>query len=588
MWKFIKMTAAMFLALVLFVTIGILVVAGIVGAATQGSTVTIEDNSVLHILLNQPIYEKEEENPLSEIDVPFNNQRSGHGLIELKNNINKASKDPKIKGIYINVREIDAGLAIVEELRNAILEFKKSKKFVYAYSETFSEKSYYLVSACDKIYLNPVGLIEFNGLQYSSLFIKGALDKLEVQPQVFKAGNYKSAVEPFLRDNMSEYSRQQSLAFIQSINNYYLTNVAKARKIPVERAKIIQDSMLVRNADDALKYKLVDKLCYYDEVYELLKIKCGKKADEKLTLVSYKKYKQYAAPEEQKKESENKIAVIVAEGDINVGKSDDETIGSDDMSEDIRKARTDDKVKAIVLRINSPGGSALASDVMWREVVLAAKKKPIIASMSDVAASGGYYLAMGCTKIVAQPNSITGSIGVFGLFFNVKNFFKNKLGVTYDGVKTGHFSDVGSAMREPTEYEKKAIQSEVDITYDIFVTKAAKGRKKSKDELYALASGRIYSGIDAKANGLVDDLGGLDKAVALAAKAAKLGTDYEINYSTGKKDFFEKIMETLSARMHTSGMEMMPAELINPVKHVLKLKQMEGIQARAPFEMVVE
>lgn len=587
MWNFIKQIFAIFFGLILFFVVLVILLIGAGSAASQGDKVIIvQDNSVLKFTFDKPILEKEIENPLAELGLPMASNQGGDGLIQIKKAILNAKDDPKIKGIYINASSLQAGSAVVEEIRNTLLEFKTSNKFVYAYSETYSEMAYYLASVADKIFLNPVGLLELNGINSQSFFLKGTMEKLEIQPQIFRVGTYKSAVEPLFLDKMSEASRKQTFSFLNSMNTYMVGKVAEARKISVKRMRIIQDSMLVHNPTDAVKYNVVTDLGYFDQVISAIKLEMNIEQTEKINFISYNKYKNSIKKNDNL--SENEIAVIIAEGDINSGKSDDGTIGSDDMAEEIRKARLNDKVKAIVLRINSPGGSALASDVMWREVILAKKVKPIIASMSDVAASGGYYLAMGCTKIVAQPNSITGSIGVFGVLFNIKDFLKNKLGVTIDGVKTGLFSDVGTATREPTPYERRVIQNEVEMIYKTFVAKAAEGRGMSYDSLENLASGRVWSGIEAKNNGLVDELGGLETAIALAVSAAKLDSSFSLHYYPIEKSFIEKILSDFQsdAKLYTLKSEL--GSYFGVYSQITKIKKMQGVQARLPFEIILE
>ena len=586
MWNFIKQIFAVIIGLAIFCFLGFIFLIGIAaGLSNTKEVVVVADNSVLQLKLDKKILERESDNPLEDLGIPTN-RTSGLGLLEIKQAIKYAKNDPKIKGIFINSESVNAGLATVEEIRNALLDFKESKKFIYAYGEAYSEAGYYLASVADKIYLNPVGLLEFNGYSSRFLYVKGTLEKLEVKPEVFKVGDYKSAIEPLISDKMSDYNREQTMSFLSSMNNHMLRNIAVARNMPVERLKTISDSMLVHNAEDALKYKIVTNLGYYDEVLSAMKKSLKIEQKDRINFISYGKYKN--SIKEGEKISDNVVAVIVAQGDIGRGKSDDGSIGSDDMAEEIRKARLDEKIKAVVLRINSPGGDALASDVMWREVVLTSKVKPIVASMSDVAASGGYYMAMGCDKIVAQPNSITGSIGVFGVLFNIRDFLKNKLGITTDGVKTGLFSDVGNPTRELTAYERKAIQQEVDGIYKDFVTKAAQGRKMEVEELKKYASGRVWSGIEAKDRGLVDELGGIDKAVEVATGLAHIEEDYKISYFPQKKSFFEKIMEDFQ---NDSKIKALKAELgpyYNVYNQVKNIKKLEGIQARLPFEMIIE
>ncbi len=582
MWKFLSTVFAMLIAMFLFTLIIIFTFIGIGAAVSSGKeVVAIKDNSVLMLNLDKKILEKEIDNPFEGLNIPLLPDNGGLGLIELRQAIEAAKYDNKIKGIYLSVSTIEGGIATIEELRNALLDFKTSGKFIYAYSETYSEGAYYLASVSDKIFINPSGLLELNGYGSRYMFFKGLFEKLDIKPEIFKVGDYKSAIEPFVLDKMSDYSKEQTLSYLGSMNKYMLNNIATDRGLEFERVKLISDSMLVHNPQDALKYKIVTDIAYYDLFLSEVKKKLELDADDKISFVSYGKYKNSIAEDENT--SENKVAVIIAQGDINSGKSDDESIGSDDLAEEIRKARLDSSIKAVVLRINSPGGSAMASDVMWREVVLTAKKKPVIASMSDVAASGGYYLAMGCTKIVAQPNSITGSIGVFGLLFNIKDFLKNKLGITTDGVKTGLFSDIGTPTRDITPYERKAIQEEVNTIYEDFTTKAAEGRKMSVTDLKNVASGRVWSGLEAKENGLVDELGGLDKAISLATKEAKIDSNYKVVYLPESKSFLEKIISDFEKDASIKELKTELGPYYSTYKNISDLKKLQGIQARLPY-----
>jgi len=587
MWKFLSTVLAMFFALILFFIIAIFVFAGIGAAVSSGKeVVAVKDNSVLTLDLDKKILEKEVENPFDGLNIPFAPDNGGLGLIELREAIAVAKEDDQIKGIYLSVSAFQGGLATIEELRNALIDFKSSGKFIYTYSETFTEGAYYLASVSDKIFLNPAGLLELNGFGSRYLFFKGMFEKLDVKPEIFKVGDYKSAIEPFVLDKMSDYNKEQTLSYLGSMNNFMLQNIAKERELDFKTVKLISDSMLIRNPSDALNYKIITNVGYYDEFLDAIKAKLGIEAKEKINFISYGKYKHSFKPSENT--SKNKIAVIVAQGDIESGKNNDDRIGSDDLAEELRKARLDTNIKAVVLRINSPGGSAMASDVMWREVVLTAKKKPIVASMSDVAASGGYYLAMGCTKIVAQPNSITGSIGVFGLLFNIKDFLKNKLGITTDGVKTGLFSDIGTPTRDITPYERKAIQQEVNMIYEDFTTKASQGRKMSVAALKKVASGRVWSGIEGKQVGLVDELGGLDKAISLATLEAGIDSSYKVIYLPESKNFLEKIMDDFQK---DASLKQLKAELgpyYSTYKSIADLKKLQGIQARLPYSLIYE
>jgi protease-4 len=590
MLSFLKYVFATIVALFLFFFLLMLLLAGI--ASMSGTEeVKVKDNSVLKISLDKQVQERASDDPFSELELPGLEEAGNIGLIELKKTIAKAKDDDKIKGIYLELSSTKAGFASLEEIRNALLDFKKSKKFIIAYGEYFTEGAYYIASVADEIVLNPMGVIEFNGLYSEIPFVKGTLSKLEVEPEIFRVGEYKSAVEPFILDKMSDANRVQTSSFLNSIYSHYLQAVSKTRNIPLERLKVISDSMLVRNAELAVEHNLATKVGYYDEVLDMIKTKLKLKEDEEVNFISDKKYEKAPDPKsEDKKLAENKIAVIIASGEIQGGKgNEDEVIGSDKIAEEIRKAREDKKVKAIVLRINSPGGSALASDVMWREIQLAKKVKPIVASMSDVAASGGYYMAMGCSKIVAHPTTITGSIGVFGLVFNAKGLLNNKLGVTVDGVKTGTFSDIATMTRAHNAAEKAIIQKEVNHIYDVFTSKAAEGRGMSQDDLKKVASGRVWSGAEAKEINLIDEFGGLDEAVKLAAKLANLGeNDYRLRYLPAKKNFFESLLAQLSEEAETRMAKAYLGEHFELVHRVKHLKKLEGVQARLPFDIVIQ
>jgi len=457
---------------------------------------------------------------------------------------------------------------------------------VYAYAETMSEKGYYVASVADKIYLNPVGGMEWNGLNAELTFFKGALDKLGLKPEIFRVGQFKSAIEPFLREDMSEPNKLQVSSFLNSINNHMLVNIAKSRGLRVDSLSYYANKLTIQEPEDALRAKLVTNVGYQDELETIIKSQLKLDADKKIEYISLNKYED-ADRKDDTGSSKNRIAVIIASGDINSGTGNDNSIGSETIVKEIRKARLDDKVKAIVLRVNSGGGSALASDVMYREVELAKKVKPVIGSMSDYAASGGYYMLMSCNKIVAQPNTITGSIGVFALLFNTNNFFKDKLGVTFDRVMTNENADFPALTHEMSPLQKQVLQKGVDRIYGDFTSKAAAGRKLPVDSLRAIAGGRVWTGAQGKAIGLVDQLGGLDDAIKLAAQSAKLKDgDYKLKYQPRKKPFFEKLMSSFGGDEDARIMAQL-GELAPYVKYVKKLKTLDGVQARLPFEMEI-
>jgi len=587
MAQFFKFVLATVVGLLLFFVVGFIILLGIAASAATEEKVSVEENSVLELKLDKPIEERKVKDPFDGFNFAVMGS-TNLGLQEIKDAIRKAKSDGNIKGIYLDVSRVQAGMATLEEIRDELLNFKKSGKFVVAYNDMCSEKSYYLTSVADKIYLNPAGTMEFNGLSSELYFFKGMLEKLEIRPYIFKVGEFKSAVEPFFLDKMSEPSRLQTTAFLNSLNRFSLENIAKSRNIPVERLTVISDSMLVHNADDALKFNLVTDLAYYDAALDYMKKKTGTETKKELNLVSLDKYEK-VDDDNEGESARNKIAVIYAQGDIVDGEGDEDNIGSEKFSETIRKARLDDKVKAVVLRINSPGGSALASDVIWREVMLTKKVKPVIASMSDVAASGGYYIAMACDTIVAHPNTITGSIGVFGVMANFEDFLKDKLGVTVDRVKTGKFSDIPTVTRSLTDAEKQNIQAEVQRIYNDFTSKAAQGRKLPLPELQKIASGRVWSGIEAKEHKLVDVYGGLDDAIAIAAKCARLKKgDYRVRRLPAQKSFLEQFMTGFSTEARTSLLKTELGENYRYFEMVQKVKSMNGIQAKLPFELQIQ
>ncbi|MCU0436835.1 MAG: signal peptide peptidase SppA [Raineya sp.] len=580
MLQFLKFVGATIVGLFLFCLLGIFILMGIGSSFSSSEKPDIEENSVILLNLSRPLAERSTEDPFEGLNLPVNNTPAKLGLLEVIQTIKNAKNDKKIKGIYINTEGVSSGYAALKEIRDALVDFKKSNKFIYAYGEYYTEGAYYLSSVADKIYLNPIGLVEFNGLYSEVPFIKGVLEKLEVKPEIFRVGEFKSFIEPLILDKMSDANRLQVTSYLNSIYSVYLKDISASRKIDIPQLRKISDSMLVRKAEDALTYQLITNIGYEDEILGVLRKELKVDKKDKIKFVTVSSY--YKSLET--KYSKNKIAVLFAEGDINSGKSTDESIGSETIVNELRKLRKDDKVKAIVLRIDSPGGSALASDVMWREIMLTRKEKPVIASMSNVAASGGYYMAMACDTIVAQENTITGSIGIFGVLFNAENLLRNKIGVTTDRVTTGKYSDIGNPVRPMTAQERQIIQDNVERGYETFTTKAAQGRRMSVEDLKKIASGRVWSGSQAKENGLVDIIGGLDVAIEIAAKKAKI-TEYQPKYYPVQQDFFAK----LSGKSKEEALirEQLGEETYLYYKTLQKIKNLQGVQARLPFDLVI-
>ena len=566
-----------------FIILGI--ISGMMLSLKDEGTVTVSNNSILEIQLENVIKERSGNNPLEKIDFLGLHVDKTPGLDDILKSISKAKEDSRINGILLDLSSVKAGMATIEEIRNALLNFKQSGKFIYSYSESYTQGAYYLASVADKIYLYPEGDVDLHGLHASLMFFKGTLDKLEIQPEIIRHGKFKSAVEPFMYDKMSDENREQVNVFLHSIWENIIGGIAASRNIDATDLQKIADNLEGRNSEDALRLHLVDKLSYYDEVLSDLKKKTRQSEKDKIRFITLRKYSRaYVKSDDY---AAKKIAIVYANGDIVSGDGDDDEIGSDRIAAALRKARLDSSVKAIVFRVNSPGGSALASDVIWRETVLAQKTKPFIVSMGDYAASGGYYISCAADTIVARPNTITGSIGVFGLLFNAQNMFKNKLGVTFDSVKTGKYADIGSINRPMTENERMIIQQEVEKVYDTFITHVSKGRKMTKADVDNIGQGRVWSGADAKRLGLVDVLGGLNDAISIAAKKAHL-TSYRTITLPEQKEFFEKLVEDLNteAKIYFTKQELGDSYLY--YEKLNNMVNQKGIIARMPTNIEIQ
>jgi len=585
MKNFFSYLFASLTAILLAIVIFVLVIAGIIGAAISSGEepVTIKPNTILKIDLTQPIAERSTDNPFDKIS-PFGAGESTLGLTDIVENIKKAKTDKNIKGIYLNITDVMAGSASMEEIRNALLDFKKSKKFIISYSDMYSQASYYLSSVADSIFIQPTGMIMHVGLSSQVMFFKDFLEKWGVKPVVIRHGKFKAAVEPFLDNKMSEANKEQVASYMGAIWNVMLKGISESRKISIDQLNFLADSLKVVNPKSAVEYKFIDKLLYEDQVMDRLKKLAKLKETDKLKFVSISDYSKSEAEEEEEDESSTKqyVAVIYASGEIVTGEGDEQIIGSTTIAEAISKARKDKKVKAIVLRVNSPGGSALASDIIWREMVLARKDKPVIASMGDVAASGGYYISCAADTIVASPSTITGSIGVFGLLFNAQELVNNKIGIQTETVKTNTYADAMSPLKEMTEFERMTIQAEVEGIYDVFISHVAEGRGMSKADVDSIGQGRVWAGQDALRIGLVDVLGGLDVAIEIAAEKAKL-KKYEVKEYPAKKDFMQKLMEEFSVKMEGRILEKNFGAAAGYYQYLNSLSKMQGVQARLPF-----
>ena len=587
--KFLGNVLAVIVGLFAFSIVAMLIFFGIIGlvASSSEKEVTLESNSILHLDLNgRTLVERTSEEDLvfgSFLD-PFGGENTA-GLVNLKKAIGEAKTNENVKGIYLNAGLIGAGQAGLLELREALLDFKESGKFIVAYDEAYSEGGYFLASVADEIYLNPLGGIDFNGFSSEGIFLKGFFEKVGIKPEVFRVGEFKSAVEPFILDKMSPENRLQTQYFLDDINNHALELIAKSRGIAQDSLIRINHQMLVRKPKDAVTYKLATALKYEDEVHSILKEKLGLKEDDQIATINATDLGGMA--KSKNITSSNRIVVILAEGEIVDGNADG-AISSEKFAKEIRKARKDENIKAIVLRVNSPGGSILASDVIWREMSEAKKVKPVIVSMGEVAASGGYYIAAPADTIVAQPNTITGSIGIFGILFNVQELVNDKLGVTTDVVSTGELSDFGNMARPLSEVERTIIQSSVEDGYETFISRVAEGRGMHPDSVRKIASGRVWTGSQAKARGLVDVLGGLDTAIGIAAAKIKAGDDYRVVYYPEKKPWFEELMVSFSDQVQVRILQTQLGDQYPLYQKIQRLKNYQGVQVRMPQDLVIK
>lgn len=562
------------LLLVIFSMITIGIVAGIVAMAGQ-KEVVVSKNTVILARFNKEITDRSTKSIMM---MGYSGPDKNTGLDDILANLQKAKKDDNISGIYLDLTEIPAGISTVNEIRNGLLDFRKTGKFVWAYSETYTQKSYFLATAADRIFLNPEGIVELKGLSSENVFIKGMLEKLDVKMQIIRHGKFKAATEPLFLDKMSPENRQQITEIINDIWEEMTNAIVESRKIGKEQLNGIADSLKIGTAQDALKYGLVDQLTYKDELITALKKKLTIEEKKKIPLVTMENYTDVPAHKKSVTPKE-KIAVVYASGSIAGGEGDDQSIGSERISKAIRKAREDEAVKAIVFRVNSGGGSALASDVIWREIDLARQVKPVVASFGDVAGSGGYYIACAATKILADPTSITGSIGVFGVVPNMQGLFNKKLGITFDEAMTNKNGDYIPVTKPLSSYQTLVLQRNVDHIYDVFTGKVAAGRKMSQKAVDSIGQGRIWSGIDAKAIGLVDEMGGLTKAVETAAELAKL-KDYRLVSLPEQKEWFEELIDQLTGNDPSARIREVLGEDYAYYQYLKEIREMKGIQAR--------
>lgn len=587
MKSFFKYVLATITGIVISFVILFIVFMGIIGAiissASSDQEVAVKTNSVLFLSFDYDINERNDNNPFGSLNLPGYSTKS-IGLDDILGRIRYAATDANIKGIYMDAGSIGTGFASLKAVRDELLAFKKTGKFVVAYNAGYNQKAYYVASVADKVYVNPQGTIDFRGLSSSTMFYKDLLDKVGVEMQIVKVGTFKSAVEPYFLNKMSDPNRLQVTSYLGSIYDTFINEIAVSRNIPADSLRGIANDYLVRNADDAVRYKLADAKIYKDELLSDLRkrLKIGEK--DEISFVSLFDYNKKVKDDA----SASEVAVLYAVGEIVDGEGTRPgEIGGDKFSRELRKLRENDAVKAVVLRVNSPGGSALASDVIWREVILTKKVKPVIVSMGDVAASGGYYIAAAADSIFAEPTTITGSIGVFGVIPNFQNLMNNKIGVHYDGVKTGKFADLMTTFDRPlTAEERDIIQREVDKVYATFTKVVSEGRKMPLANVDSIGQGRVWTGTQGLGNKLVDRLGNLDAAIQAAAKKANL-SKYKVSQYPEKEDPFTSILNNSKEKVQVWVAKEQMGEYYRYFDVMRKATAQSGVQARLPYTVEI-
>lgn len=572
---------------ILGLIIWLIVISGIIGSFDTDTSLSVKDKSILHMELNGPIGEKGSSN----FDPMSFSMKHVAGLADILHGLEAAKTDKKIKGVFIEIDNLSCGFATAKEIRDAINDFEKSGKFVVAYNsgEVVTQKEYYIASAANENYGFHSSMMEFLGLGAEMMFFKNALDKLDVEMQVIRGSDndFKSAVEPFFRDDMSDSSRVQVERYMEGLWSDFRDDISKDRKVSAKELDRIAENALIQSVEDAVKYKLIDAVKYRDEVIDILAKKVEMEEGKELELLAFNKYakKRFYQDQVLTKADNPNVAVILAEG--GVAKTGD-GLTSEEICKLFQDARANKSVKTVVFRINSPGGSALASDEIWREVDLTNKTKKVIVSMGDVAASGGYYIAAPATRIFADPNTITGSIGVFGVIPYTGKMLENKLGLTFDRASTNKHA-VMTTNRKLTDEEMTIIQKGVDDIYLQFKQRVAAGRGMTVEQVNVVARGRVWTGRDALRIGLVDELGGLKDAIAYAAKEAGITDKKVLYYPLVKKDKFGEILEQLeeSEEIKTSTNTQIPQSLVHYYNQLKKLESYQGMQMRMPYEITI-
>jgi len=542
---------------------------------------------MLVIDLERQIVDRAPNDPFEDLEIPGFTQIKRIGLDQIQQSLEKAVYDDRIKGVYLKLSMTNGGMGSVEEIRNMLVAFKDScDKPVYAYGNTYDQKAYYLSTVADNIVVHPMGTLDFRGLGGEMMFFTNMLEKIGVDMQIIRHGKFKAAVEPFMLEKMSEENREQQLTYMGSLWNHMLKGISARRNISVEELNALADEVqTLKKGDDIVETGLVDAAKYKDEVLDDLREITGIKAGKGVPIVEAGKYASVEVSGISKPFSRNKMAVIYASGDIGTSMGGEVIIG-EKIGREIRKARQDSSYKAIVLRVNSPGGSVFDSEVIWREVKLAAEEKAMVVSFGDVAASGGYYISCPADQIVAHPNTITGSIGIFGMIPEFSELLNEKIGISTDVVETNENSNFLSLTRPMTEYERQMMQQNIEDGYDIFISHVAEGRGMTKEQVDEIGQGRVWSGQNAKEIGLIDEFGGLQDAIEIAAEIAGLD-NYRTVALPEQLDPFQQMLKAGSDNIRTRYMKNKLGEKYRYLEFLEKASQMNGIYARLPYDLNV-
>ena len=580
MKSFFKYLFATILGLFIFSIIWVVIFFGIIGAAMSGSKeVKISDNSVFELKLEGILVERHKNDVISSFASEINSSVSEIALDDIMASIDKATDNDNIKGIYLHIGDFSASVASLQEIYKGLEKFKKTGRFIVAYADSYGNGTYYLSSIADKVYMNPSGTLALTGINISTVFFKDLLSKIGVEMQIFKVGTFKSAVEPFTQTSMSEANRLQLTTFINSIWTEITKTIARNRGISDTEVNLYADSgLFLDDAQTAVHHKLIDSLVYSSDMKEIIE----KLVDKDYNALTINDMKFVARNKEY---SKNRIAIVYAVGEID-GSNKNDGIDSEDISEDLLDIADNDKIKAVVLRINSPGGSAYGSEQIWKAVSVVKSKKPIVVSMGDYAASGGYYIACNTDRIFAQPTTLTGSIGIFGIFPNIGGL-TDKLGIKFDNVKTNKYSDFGATYRPMNTEERAILQRYINNGYELFTKRCAEGRNMNIDSLKAIAEGRIYSGTDAMRLGLVDEMGGLEEAIAFAAKKANI-SDYTLKYYPSVKSLIEQISDIFSTSVEERIVKSQLGENYRLFRTIQRAQTTTGIKAIMPYSITVK